>query len=160
MQIIEVSEGRDVTESAISCNLGSGLMESMRIAPGLWKSGEYIDVVVRMQVVGISHQPVHSEDFEGPYRRIHKAKALAVAPTTSDQVGKMLDKHIAQISKHRELPGQASIDDEIEANGNVADLTGKRTAKKAAAKAAKKRHPAVKGGDMTSVKNPPVDSVT
>jgi hypothetical protein len=137
-EVIESHNGHDVTESAISCNLGSGLMESMRIAPGVWNEGDLIDVVVRMRVGEVSHKPVHKDDFDGPYRRIHRAKALALTPTTHTTVGGILDKHIGQVRKAREVPGQSSIDYAIEGNGKVTSI------KKASRKRSQKRHPASK----------------
>lgn len=131
-KVIEVSEGREVTEAAIACNLGSGLMDALKIAPRMWKAGDYIDVAVRMRVGGVEHKPVHKDDFEGPYRRIHKAKAVAVTPTTDSTVAGLLDSHIAEVSKAREIPGQGSVVDEIN------ELDKRRRSKKSSAPPADK----------------------
>lgn len=110
---IEVYEGHEVTMAAISCNIGSGLLEAMKIDPHAYKGGELVDVVVRMRIDEIGYKPITKEDVDGPWKRIHKAKPLAAVPVDNANVAKILDTHIAKVSKRRELPGQASIDDEI-----------------------------------------------
>lgn len=141
-QVIEVYEGHDVTTAAISVNIGSGLLEAMKVDPHLYLGGEIIDAVVRFRIKRVSHEPVIKDDYEGPWKRIHVGIPLAAVPVENPAVQRLLDAHIAKVSKHRELPGQQSIDDQIGADAE-SNVRGIKTAKKAAKKApAKKRVPA------------------
>lgn len=117
---IEIFEEHDVTACALDVNIGSGLREAMRIAPEVFRTGEVFDLVARVQVKRISHEPSNRDtktkeiDYEGPYTRIHVCTAIAAAPVIEGSPGaaavrKLLDKHTANIAKHRELEGQQSL---------------------------------------------------
>lgn len=150
MTTIEVYEGHEVTTAAISCNIGSGLLEAMKIDPQAYKGGELIDVVVRMRIDEIGYKPVNKDDVDGPWKRIHKAKPLAAVPVENTVVTKLLDVHIAKVSKRRELPGQSSIDDEIVPGDNV---RGIKSAKKSAKKAALKKPAKAKAEPVAPVES-------
>lgn len=144
MDTIEVHEGHEVTQAAFSVNIGSGLLEAMRVDPHAYRGGDIVDIVCRVQIGQVAYKPVTKGDYEGPWKRVHTASPLAAVPTDNVQVAKILDTHIAKVSKRRELPGQQSIDDEInEAGGNVTQLKGRKAAKKAAKKPSKPRTPAM-----------------
>jgi len=148
---IEVFEGHEVTVAAISCNIGSGLLEAMKIDPHAYASGSVVDVLVRMRIGEITHKPVKADDADGPWKRIHKAVPLAAVPTTLENVGRVIDAHLAKVSKRRELPGQSSIDDEI-------DRKRKDKAAKKAAKTPGKKAPAKKPSKPKAVKETPTDA--
>lgn len=126
MDTIEIHEGHDVTQAAFSVNIGSGLLEAMRVEPHAYRGGDIIDIVCRVQIGGIGYKPVNKDDFEGPWKRVHTAKPLAAVPVDNAAVAKILDVHLAKVSQRRELPGQQSIDDGIAAADNVTPIKAKR----------------------------------
>jgi len=133
LDTIEVHEGHEVTQAAISVNIGSGLLEAMRVDPHAYRGGDIIDVVCRIQIGAIGYRPVSKTDYDGPWKRIHTGVPLAAVPVNNSAVAKIIDAHLAKVSKRRELPGQISIDDDIDPK------KGKTTTKKASAKKAAKK---------------------
>jgi hypothetical protein len=147
MDTIEVHEGHEVTQAAISVNIGSGLLEAMRVDPHAYRGGDIIDVVCRIQIGRIGYQPVNKTDYDGAWKRIHTGIPLAAVPVDNVTVARILDAHIAKVGKRRELPGQASIDDEInQLDAKRAEKAIKKPAKKRV-KAAPKNTPAGLDGD-------------
>jgi hypothetical protein len=125
--VIEICEGHEVTSSALDVNIGSGLREAMRIAPEIFRHGEVFDIVARVQVKRVAHEPSNTDkktkevDYEGPYTRIHVCTAIAAAPVVGDDSGakavrKLLDKHSAAVAHHRELEGQGVLLNEDDSN--------------------------------------------
>lgn len=137
MDTIEVHEGHEVTQAAISVNIGSGLLEAMRVDPHAYRGGDIIDVVCRIQIGRLGYQPVTKGDYDGPWKRVHTGLPLAAVPVEDPTVAKILDAHISKVSKRRELPGQTSIDDDIDqqvAFAEVRDIGDKPQRKRPAGK--------------------------
>lgn len=107
-------EGHEVTSAAASCNIGSGLKQAAKIEAHAYRTGEIVDIVVRTRVEDVTFRPSIKDDPEGPYTRIHKFVPLGAMPTSNTTVASLLDKHLTKVQQLREIPGQRSIEDDID----------------------------------------------
>jgi hypothetical protein len=123
--VLEEWEGHNVTGAALDINIGHGLKEAMRVQPELFRAGTVIDIVTRVRIENVRYKPSElTEDkepkFDGPWTRVHIGKPLAALPLDADSkaakaVRAVIERHIADVAKAKEMKGQQSLLDEEQA---------------------------------------------
>jgi RecA/RadA recombinase len=104
-------EGRPVVATKIILTrTGDGLSQAMEIAPLVLHHGQVVDLVVRSQVAKIRHDEDKGEGGDLIRVQILEAQALTVVDNAG--VRKLLDKHLADLARQKEVDGQAALDDD------------------------------------------------
>lgn len=119
--VIEIHDGRDVIGAKMSLtNAGDGLSKAMGLEPQRLHIGDRVLVLVEAVVAKEQYVPAIAGDLAGPLHFVAVLKADAAKITTLPGAIKEMDKHKGRIEKAAQIPGQQSIQDEIN-NGERAE---------------------------------------
>lgn len=105
-------EGLPVTESGIEIpGAAGGLRDALKVDPIEARKGERIHVVLACDVAKIRHDPLDTEELDGPQQRVHICKVVNAAIVDGALVDGALQAQAARIARAKEIEGQQSLDD-------------------------------------------------
>lgn len=115
---LEYHDDKPVISAKIKLtNVGDGLSASMSIDPQIIREGDVITFVGQAICTKVGYEPATKGDYSGPQVRVHtlSGQTMAVADDEVQAViAAALDAHRKAVLAAHEVPGQRSIEDDLD----------------------------------------------
>lgn len=106
---------RVVAVEARVTNVGDGLSQAWELSDDtpLLVHGDRVTIVIDAVVKSIKEDAFDDDDLKGDLKYVYTLKGETVAIADTPQNRRLLDRQRDAIAKSNEIPGQASINDEL-----------------------------------------------